>query len=218
MQARIRSLTEDVAGYKSDMKHTSTTKARAEDREKKAIKGPRVVEDELRVVKKDFQAAQEELCTKAAALDRAHREASKAESSMERLAEECSMLRRDLQRQEAMVGHRDGVIAKLKDEACTFWASGWLAFKRRAVKAFPGLDFDFPVPNPDEEETEESISEDEADPEVSSDTPSLVPLPGEVKVPTGASSPLPPVEASPSNLHGLEARTTEATCSSPSNI
>ena len=72
-----------------------------------------------------------------------------------------------------MVGHRDGVIAELKDEAYTLWASGWLAFQRRAVKAFPGLDFDFPTPDPDEEEVKESISEDEADPEVSSDTPAL---------------------------------------------
>ena len=51
LRAQIRSLTEDVAGYKSDLKHTSTAKARAEDREKKSIEGLRIVEDELRVVK-----------------------------------------------------------------------------------------------------------------------------------------------------------------------
>ena len=38
---------------------------------------------------------------------------------MERLAEKCNTLRGDLQRQEVMVNHRDGVIAKLRDEACT---------------------------------------------------------------------------------------------------
>ena len=53
-----------------------------------------------------------------------------------------------------MVNHRDGVIAELRDEACTLWASGWLAFQRRAAKAFPSLDFNFPVPDPDEEEAE----------------------------------------------------------------
>ena len=63
---------EDIAGYKSEPKHTSTTKARAEDREKKVIEGLRVVEDELRVVKEAFQAAREDLCTKAATLDRSH--------------------------------------------------------------------------------------------------------------------------------------------------
>ena len=87
---------EDVAGYKYDLKHTSTAKARAEDGEKKAIEGLRVVEDELWVVKEEFQAAREELCTKAAALDRALREASEAESSVERLVEEYSVLRGDL--------------------------------------------------------------------------------------------------------------------------
>ena len=48
------------------------------------------------MVKEEFQAAREELCTKAAALDRARREASEADSSVERLAEECNMLRGDL--------------------------------------------------------------------------------------------------------------------------
>ena len=60
-----------MATHKSDLKHTSTIKARAEDREKKAIEGLRVIQDELRVVKEEFQAAKKELCTKATALDRA---------------------------------------------------------------------------------------------------------------------------------------------------
>ena len=42
-----------------------------------------------------------------------------------------------------MVSHRDGVIAELREEACTLWASGWLAFRRKAAKAFPGFDFIF---------------------------------------------------------------------------
>ena len=96
LRARIQSLTDDVLGYKSDLKHTLATKARAEGGEKKAIEGLRSVEDELRVVKEDFQATREELCANAAALDRARREASEAESSVERLAEECSKLREDL--------------------------------------------------------------------------------------------------------------------------
>ena len=129
-------MTEDVVGYKSDLKHTSTAKARAEDREKKAIEGLRVVEDELRVVKEEFQLAREELCTKVASLDWALREASKAESSVEGLAEECSVLRGDLLRRGAMVGHRDGVITELKDEACTLWASGWLAYNAELSRLF----------------------------------------------------------------------------------
>ena len=180
LRARIQSLTEDVVKHKSDLKHTSTAKARAEDREKKAIEGLRVVKDDQRVVKEEFQATREELCTKPAALDRALREASEAESSVERLAEECNALRGDLQRQEAMVSQRDGVIVELRDEACTLWASGWLTFRRRAVKAFPCLDFNFQVP--DEEEAKESISEDEADLGVLFDTPNSVPRPGVAEV------------------------------------
>ena len=80
LRAWIQSLTDDVLGYKSDLKHTSTAKARAEDREKKAIEGLRSVEDELRVVKEEFQATREELCTKVAELDRARREVFEAES------------------------------------------------------------------------------------------------------------------------------------------
>ena len=76
LRAWIQSLTDDVLGYKSDLKHTSTAKARAEDREKKAINDLRFVEDGLRVVKEEFQATREELCTKAAALDQVRREAS----------------------------------------------------------------------------------------------------------------------------------------------
>ena len=133
---------------------------------------------------------------------------------MERLAEECSVLRGDLQRWEAMVGHRDGVIAELKDEACTLWASGWLAFQRRAVKAFSGLNFNFQVP--EEKEAEESVSEDEADPGVFSNTPNSVPLHGEAKNPAKACSSPSLIGASPSDSHGLEARTTEAArCSTP---
>ena len=115
-----------------------------------------------------------------------------------------------------MVSRRDGVIAKLRDEAYTLWASGWLAFGRKAAKAFPGLDFNFQVP--DEEEVEESVSEDEADPGVLSDTPSSFPLPCEAKVPAEAGSPLSPAKASPFDLHGLEARTSKAARSSTSNI
>ena len=117
-----------------------------------------------------------------------------------------------------MVILRDEVIAELRDEACTLWASRWLAFRRRDAKAFPGLDFNFQVPNPDEEEAEESVSEDEAGPEVFSDTPNFVPLPREAEVPTEAGSPLSPTEALPSDLRSLEARTTKAVRSSTSNI
>ena len=148
-------------------------------------------------------------------MDQARQEAFEDECSVESLDEECSTLRGDLQRREAMISQRDGVIVKLRDKACTLWASGWLAFRRRAAKAFMGLDFNLQVP--DEEEAKESISKDEADLEVFSDAPSSVPFPREAEVPTEAGSSPSPIGVLPSDLHGLEARTAEVTRSSPSN-
>ena len=95
LRARIQNLIEDVVKHKSDLNHTSTTKARAKDRENEAREGLRVAKDELREIKEELQATREELCTKAAALDWARREASEAESFVECLTEECSALRRD---------------------------------------------------------------------------------------------------------------------------
>ena len=53
------------------------------------------------------------------------------------------------------------MIAKLRDEACTLWAFGWLSFRRKASKVFPGLRFDFPVPAEDEMGESESDGEDD---------------------------------------------------------
>ena len=50
------------------------------------------------------------------------------------------------------------MIASLRDEACTQWASGWLAFQRMAANAYPGLDLNFDIPS--DEEAEESFSAD----------------------------------------------------------
>ena len=106
---------------------------------------------------------------------------------MERLTEELGKLRMDLKRQEAFAGWRGKVIAKLKDVACTQWASGWLAFQRRASRAFPGLDFNIQLSN---EEVEEYASEVEADEvvEVLSGAPDHAPLPDDLRVPPEASS------------------------------
>ena len=141
------------------------------------------------MVREELQISWDELRNKAALLDQARREASEAKSSIERLMEECSALRKDLQRQGALVTQRDEVIGVLRDEACTSWASGWLSFQRRATKAFPSLDLNFQVPS--EEEAEESSSESEADLGTFSDAPRYAdcPGPGDPKVPVEASSP-----------------------------
>ena len=76
------------------------------------------------------------------------------------------------------------MIAELKDKACTQWASGWLTFQRRASRAFPDLEFSIQL---SDEEVEGSASEAEVDvgAEVFLDR---APLPGNSRVPPGASS------------------------------
>ena len=98
------------------------------------------------------------------------------------------------------------------------WTSGWLAFRRKAAKVFPSLDFNFEVNA--KGEAEEFDSENEADPVVFSDALSFVPLPGEpeIEAPTEDCSPTSVVGTSPSNLHGLEVRVTEAAQSPTSDI
>ena len=102
--------------------------------------------------------AKDELRNKTVLLDEARREASEAISSVERLAEECRGLHGDLHQQVTLVAQRDEVIGRLRDEACTHWASGWLAFQRKAANVYPGLDFNFNIPS--DEEAEESLSAD----------------------------------------------------------
>ena len=115
-------------------------------------------QSELRGSTGELRVARDELRNKTALLDGARREAAEVVSSMERLTEECHGLRGDLQRQETLVVQRDEVIGRLRDEACTQWASGWLAFERKAADVYPGLDFNFDIPS--DEEAEESLSTD----------------------------------------------------------
>ena len=60
-----------------------------------------------------------------------------------------------------MVTQNEGVIAEIRDEACTLWASGWLAFWHKASKVFPGLSFNFLIPVEDEMGESESDGEDD---------------------------------------------------------
>ena len=96
LRTRVQSLTGDALKLKSNLRHTSTAKARVEDKEKKAREGLRVAEGELRVVKEELQAAKDELFNKVAQLDQARCEVSEAKSSIERLTDECSALIEDL--------------------------------------------------------------------------------------------------------------------------
>ena len=100
---------------------------------------------------------------------------------MERLTEELGKLRMDLARKEALASRKGEVIAELKDEACTQWASGWLAFQRQASQAFPDLAFNIHL---SDEEVEESASKAEVDggANVLLGAPDHAPLPGDLRV------------------------------------
>ena len=182
----MKNVTEEAVKLKSDLRHTLMARAWAEGREEKAREGLRVAEgelrdvrdglqivqnelqvvkeelqtsqNELRVVREELQAARGELRNKAVLLEKARCEASEAESCIERLTDECHALRGDLKRQETLIVQRGGATASLRDEACTQWASGWLAFQRRVANAYPGLDLNFDIPI--DEEAEESFSAD----------------------------------------------------------
>ena len=114
--------------HKSDLRHALTAKARAVDKEKMAQEGLRVTKGELGVVKEELQISRDELRNRSALLDRARREASEAENSIERLMEECSVLCKDLQRQGALVTQRDEAIAMLRDKAAPRGPPGGLLF------------------------------------------------------------------------------------------
>ena len=182
--------------HRSDLKHASVVRARAEDKEKKARKDAEVAEDELRLAREEVQAVKGDQWAKMAALKRALQEALEASNSMECLTEELGRLRIDLTRQEALASRRGEVIAELKDEACTQWAFGWLAFQRRASRAFLDLEFNIQL---SDEEVEGSASEAEVDAgaEVFSRAPDHAPLLGNPQVPPGASPSASPVGAPP---------------------
>ena len=88
------------------------------------------------------------------------------------------------------------VIAELKDEASTQWASGWLDFQRRASRAFPDLEFNIQL---SDEEVEGSASKAEVDAgaEVFPEAPDCAPLLGDSRVPPGVSSSASPIGVPP---------------------
>ena len=135
---------------------------------------------ELRESKEELRAIKDDLRDKTTLLDEARREANEAVSSVERLNEECRGLRGDLHQQITLVAQRDEVIGRLRAEASNQWVSGWLAFQKKAVTAYSGLDFNFDLPS--DEEDEGSFSAD---------------YPGEPGTPAEAHSPFSP-SASPS--------------------
>ena len=193
LQAQIRELTEELVKHRSDLKHSSVARENEELR-----KDAKVGEDELQLAREELHAVKGDVWAKMAALEQAHQEALEAGNSVECLTEEFGRLRMDLARQEALANRRGELIAVLKDETCTQWASGWLAFQRRASQAFQDLEFNIQL---FDEEVEGSGSEAEVDVgvEAFSGAPDCAPLPGDSRVPLGGSSSASPAGAPPFN-------------------
>ena len=84
--------------HRSDLKHASMARARAEDKEKEAQKDAKVAEDELRLAREELQAVKGDMWAKIAALERAPQEALEVGNSMERLTEELGRLQMDIAR------------------------------------------------------------------------------------------------------------------------
>ena len=198
LRAQIRDLTEELVKHRSDLKHASMARARAEDKENEARKDVKVVEDELRLAREELQVVKGDLWAKVAVLERARQEALEAGNSVERLTEELGRLRMDLERKEALVSRRGEVIAELRYEACTQWASRWLAFQCRTSRAFPDLEFNIQL---NDDEVEESTSEVGFDvgTEVFSGAPDRASLPADPRDTLDASSFASPAEAPPFN-------------------
>ena len=189
-------MTEELVKHRSDLKHASVARARDEDKENEARKDVKVAEDELRLAREELQVVKGDLWAKMAALEWARQEALEAGNSVERLTEELDRLRMDLARQEALASRRGEVITELKDEVCTQWDSGWLAFQRRPSRAFPDLEFNIQL---SDEEVEGSAFKAEVDAgvELFSGALNRAPVPGDPRVPPGVSSSASPVGARP---------------------
>ena len=107
---------------------------------------------ELQESKEELRAIKYDLRDKTTLLDKIRREANEAVSSVERLIEECRGLRGDLHQKITLVVQRDEVIRRLRAEASNQWVSRWLAFQKKAVNAYSGLDFSFDLPSDEEDE------------------------------------------------------------------
>ena len=116
----------------------------------------RAVNGDLNDKKAQLEAARRKASECKVLLETARRESFEAVNLAERLNEECRGLCADLHQRVSLAAQRDEVIRQLRDQASAQWASGWLAFQRKAVHAYLDLDFNFNLPS--DEEAEESFS------------------------------------------------------------
>ena len=114
----------------------------------------RAVTGGLNEMEKQLEIARREVLEGKVLLKTARHESSEAVNLSGRLSEECRGLRTELHQRDSMVAQRDEVIRQLRDQVGAQWASGWLAFQRKAIHAYSNLDLNFDLPS--DEEAEES--------------------------------------------------------------
>ena len=105
-------------------------------------------------MEKQLEISRREVLEGKVLLKTARHESSEAVNSSGRLSEECRGLRKELHQRDSMIAQMDEVIRQLRDQAGAQWASGWLAFQRKAIHAYSHLDFNFDLLS--DEEAEES--------------------------------------------------------------
>ena len=86
-------------------------------------------------MEKQLEITRREVLEGKVLLETARHESSEVVNSSGRLSEECRGLRTELHQRDSMVAQRDEVIRQLRDQAGAQWASGWLAFQRKAIHA-----------------------------------------------------------------------------------
>ena len=123
----------------------------------------RAVTDGLNEMEKQLEISRRAVLEGKVLLEIACHESSEAVNSSGRLSEECRGLRTELHQRDSMIAQMDEVIRQLRDQAGAQWASGWLAFQRKAARAYSDLDFNFDLPS-DEEAEESSDSREPGSP------------------------------------------------------
>ena len=83
LRAYIRDLTKEIVKRRFDLKHASTARAWAKDKEKKAQKDLKVAEDKLRLAREELQAVKGDLHVKVTTLDQVRQEALEVGISVE---------------------------------------------------------------------------------------------------------------------------------------
>ena len=103
LQNRMQNMTEEVMKLRSDLRHTTMARARAESREEKARNGLRVTEGELREVRDELQVAWDDLLVARDGLQVAREELQSSQNELRVTWEELCAVRDELRSKAALL-------------------------------------------------------------------------------------------------------------------